>query len=66
MALREEERVTPLAWLAIPVIATLVAVLVMPRVQRSRSRELTTAERAQRLRSELTRGAAPTDRQGRP
>jgi hypothetical protein len=55
--------VTPLAWLAIPLIATLVAALAVPKMQRRRSQGLTAAQRADRLRHALA-GDLPADTRG--
>lgn len=51
---------TPLAWLAIPLIATLVAAFAVPRMQRRKSRGFTPAQRADRIRSALV-GDMPAD-----
>ena len=42
-----------LLWLAIPVLATLVAAVVVPAATRRRGRELTAAQRAARVRRAL-------------
>lgn len=42
-----------LLWLAIPVLATLVAAVVVPAAARRRGRELTATERAARVRRAL-------------
>lgn len=48
---------TPLAWLAIPVLAALIASLVVGPVHRYRNRPLTGPERVERLRRALGGGS---------
>lgn len=48
---------SPLVWLAIPVVASLLAAVTVPALQRHRSRELTPGQRAERLRRALRPGA---------
>jgi cytochrome c-type biogenesis protein CcmH/NrfF len=51
-----------MAWLALPVVVTLVAAITVPALARRRSRELPAAERAERLR----RALAPRTGRSRP
>jgi cytochrome c-type biogenesis protein CcmH/NrfF len=44
---------TPLLWLAIPLLATLLAAVVVPALARHRRREVPAAERAERMRRAL-------------
>jgi cytochrome c-type biogenesis protein CcmH/NrfF len=45
--------VSAIAWLAIPVIVTLLAAIIVPAAARRRGRELPAADRAERIRRAL-------------
>jgi cytochrome c-type biogenesis protein CcmH/NrfF len=53
--------VTPLLWLAIPMVTTLLAIVIVPAVARHRRRKLSAAARAERMR----RALAPRTANGR-
>lgn len=56
---------TAIAWLAIPVLATVIAACVVPAIARDRRRELPAAERAERIRRALV-ASESSDPEQRP
>lgn len=54
-----------IAWLAIPVIVTLLAAIIVPASARRRGRELPAAERAERIRRALGPSAGRAGRGSR-